>query len=162
VQALAGLSEADLDLALSEDRWTIRQIVHHITDGDDLWKICIKAALGSRRGEPRTPGPAVFGFPWYWDRPQDEWAEKWAYATRPIEPSLALLESNRCHVVQLLRQVPDAWTGCIIVRWPSGQEQEVTVAWVVEMQTRHVVGHLDDILAIRKAHGLLASAALDG
>ena len=34
--ALAGLSEPDLDLALTSDSWTIRQIVHHIADGDDL------------------------------------------------------------------------------------------------------------------------------
>ena len=36
--ALAELAESDLDLALPEGGWTIRQIVHHIVDGDDLWK----------------------------------------------------------------------------------------------------------------------------
>lgn len=153
-EALAGLSEIELDLALSEDTWTIRQIVHHVVDGDDLWKTCTKAALGGRHDDPRAPGRAVFGLQWYWDRPQDEWAQTWAYATRAIGPSLALFEINRRHISQLLGQVPDAWTGCIVVRWPSGQEQEVTVGWVVEMQTRHVAGHVDDIVRIRQAHDL--------
>jgi hypothetical protein len=40
-QALSGLTDTDLDLTLSEDSWSIRQIVHHIADGDDIWKICI-------------------------------------------------------------------------------------------------------------------------
>jgi hypothetical protein len=91
---------------------------------------------------------------WYWDRPQDEWVENWAYATRAVEPSLSLFDANRRHIAQLLRQVPDAWAGCIVVRWPGGQEQEVTVSWVVEMQTRHVEAHIDDILNIRQAHDL--------
>jgi hypothetical protein len=156
VQALAELHDSDLDLALSEDTWSIRQIVHHIVDGDDLWKMCTKAALGGCPDAPGGPGRAVFGLHWYWDRPQDEWVERWAYATRAIKPSLALFEANRRHVTELLQTVPDAWTGCITVRWPSGQEQEVTVGWIVEMQTRHVVGHIDDILRIRIAHGLLA------
>ncbi|NTU56358.1 MAG: DinB family protein, partial [Anaerolineales bacterium] len=45
--ALSGLRETDLDLAPSADSWSIRQIVHHIVDGDDIWKTCIKTALGN-------------------------------------------------------------------------------------------------------------------
>jgi hypothetical protein len=41
-RALTGLKEADLDTAPSKGGWTIRQIVHHIVDGDDIWKTCIK------------------------------------------------------------------------------------------------------------------------
>ena len=44
---LMGLTESDLNLAQPGDSWTIRQIVHHLADGDDLWKTCIKAALGN-------------------------------------------------------------------------------------------------------------------
>jgi uncharacterized damage-inducible protein DinB len=55
-QALAGLQDADLDVSPSQGGWTIRQIVHHIVDGDDLWKACIKAALGNEQGEFRQLG----------------------------------------------------------------------------------------------------------
>ncbi len=144
--AIAGLSEADLDFALTPGTWTIRQLVHHIVDGDDLWKTCIKAALGNSKGE--------FSLQWYWDRPQDAWVESWNYAGRAIEPSLALLNANRRHVVQLLERIPDPWDRDILVRWPSGEEARLTVGDVVEMQADHLAGHLDDILAVRKAHDL--------
>ena len=51
--ALAGLTEAELGAAQTANTSTIRQIVHHIADGDDPWKMCIKAALGRFRPEAR-------------------------------------------------------------------------------------------------------------
>jgi hypothetical protein len=77
-QALTGLHDADLDAPPAQGGWTIRQIVHHIVDGDDLWKPCIKAALGNEQGE--------FTLEWYWAVPQDTWADRWAYSGRPIGP----------------------------------------------------------------------------
>ncbi len=142
--ALAGLPTAGLDLALSGDNWTIRQIVHHVTDGDDIWKVFIKRAIGHPGGE--------FSLQWYWQIPQDEWAEQWAYEKRAIEPSLALFRASRCHIVQLLEHVPEAWGKSLRVRWPSGEEQQVSVIWVVEMQARHVVGHIGDIRRIREVY----------
>jgi hypothetical protein len=92
--ALAGLRETDLDLALSDDSWSIRQIVHHIADGDDLWKTCIKIALGNSE--------ALFSLQWYTVRTQMEWSESWAYPRRGIESSLTLYRANRIHMVDLL------------------------------------------------------------
>ena len=37
--ALAGLSDTELDYVSSNGGWSIRQIVHHLVDGDDLWKM---------------------------------------------------------------------------------------------------------------------------
>jgi hypothetical protein len=144
--AIAGLAEAELDLAQTADTWTIRQIVHHVVDGDDIWKVCVKAALGNSQG--------VFSLQWYWDVPQDTWAESWNYAGRAIEPSLALFHANRRHVVKLVQQIPDAWARHIVIRWPNGQEEQVTVGWVIEMQANHVTAHINDIRAIRQTHDL--------
>ena len=33
---LTGFTESELNLALTTGSWTIRQIVHHIADGDDI------------------------------------------------------------------------------------------------------------------------------
>jgi len=144
--ALAGLAESDLDRALAEDAWTIRQIVHHVTDGDDIWSIGIKAILGNPEGS--------FNLQWYWDRPQMEWAEKWQYASRPIEPSLALLRANRQHILDLVRRLPDAWEQSTHIRWPQGEEEHITVGDVLEMQAGHVFGHIGDIERIRRSHHL--------
>lgn len=144
--ALAGLDGANLDVAEAPDSWPIRQIVHHIVDGDDLWSMCIKAALGDSRG--------LFSYLWYWEKPQDEWAEDWAYAGREIEPSLALFRANRDHISQLLRQIPGSWDKYAVLTLPDGEEKATSVRYVVEMQTRHVEGHIEDIQSIRKKHDL--------
>jgi hypothetical protein len=120
--------------------------VHHIVDGDDIWKVFIKRAIGNPGG--------TFDLQWYWEMPQDEWVKRWAYASREIEPSLALFRANRGHIVQLLDHVPGAWEQCLLVRWPNGVEQELNVASVVEMQARHVTGHLDDIRKAKKIRGV--------
>ena len=144
--SLAGLSEADLGLALTADSWTIRQIVHHIVDGDDLWKACIKAALGNSR--------ELFSFRWYWDKPQDEWAERWHYAGRAIEPSLALFRTCRRHIVQLLQQIPDPWERYALITLPDGEERPTSVGYAVEIQVDHVTAHINDIRMIRQAHNV--------
>ncbi len=143
-EAITGLSAAELDTALHDDDWTIRQIVHHVVDGDDLWKTCIKAALGSN--EP-------FSMNWYWDISQDRWAEIWKYAARDIEPGLRLLQANREHILQLLRLIPNALDQEIIVRWPE-DEQKGTVSDVIKDQVAHVVGHIEEIHTIRSKQGL--------
>ena len=142
--AIAGLSAAELDIAESDGRWTIRQIVHHVVDGDDIWKSFIKQAIGN-------PG-SKFNLQWYWELPQDEWVVRWGYASRTIEPSLALFLANRVHIVQLLQEIPPAWEKTLLIKWPNGDEQEVSVAWVVEMQAQHVLGHVEDIRRALKAH----------
>jgi hypothetical protein len=49
--ALIGLAEINLDLRQSAESWTIRETVHHIADGDDMWKLFIKRAIGNPNGE---------------------------------------------------------------------------------------------------------------
>jgi hypothetical protein len=144
--AIAGLSEGELDIAESDGTWTIRQIVHHIADGDDIWKVFVKRAIGNPGGE--------FDLQWYWAMPQDEWVKHWAYASREIEPSLALFRASRGHIVQLLEHIPEVWERSLLVRWPSGEEQEVKVAWVVKMQAEHILGHVDEIRRARQIHGV--------
>ena len=144
--AIAGLTDANLDVAQTSDTWTIRQYTHHVVDGDDLWKTCIKAALGNSTD--------VFSLQWYWDKSQDTWAESWDYAGRAIEPSLVLFHANPRHVVQLLQQIPDAWERRVLVRWPNGQEAQLTVGYVVKMQADHVMSHINDILTIRRTYNL--------
>jgi hypothetical protein len=144
--ALVGLTDPDLDKAQSASTWTIRQIVHHLVDGDDLWNVCIKAALGNSEG--------LFTLQWYWDKPQTEWAENWGYANRPIEPSLALFRANRFHIVELIRQTPEAWEKSIRIKWPRREEMRISIGYVLGMQANHVGEHIREILTIRHMHNL--------
>ena len=147
--AIAGLTEAGLDTALNSESWTIRQIVHHVVDGDDIFKLCIKIALGNEH--------AAFDLQWYWDLPQTRWAELWAYANRAIEPSLALYSANRCHMMQLIQSLHGAWERSISIKGEIVSEQrrveeQVTVGQVIEQACEHLDGHIEDIRHIRQAH----------
>jgi hypothetical protein len=145
--AIIGLSEINLDIGKNAEGWTIRETIHHIADGDDMWKLFIKRAIGNPNGE--------YAFDWYWQVPQDEWANRWNYKERSIEPSLALFRANRSHIVQLLRHTPGAMEKSLRVRWPTKLgEQDVKVALVVEGQTQHVLAHIAEIREIRDVHGV--------
>ena len=139
-RTLTGLKEADLDTAPTKGGWTIRQIVHHIVDGDDIWKTCIKQALGNDQSE--------FSLDWYRALPQDTWADRWAYAQRPIEVSISLLKAIRDHVIQLIEHVPDGWNRAVGFREPTGEIEIVPVGFVIEMQANHVMHHLQQIETI--------------
>lgn len=144
--ALAGLRETDLDLAPSAASWSIRQIVHHLVDGDDIWKTCIKAALGNSDG--------VFTLQWYWEKPQMDWSENWAYASRSLDSSLELLHANRRHIMDLVEHIPGACEKSIRLARKDGSEVHITVFDVLELHAGHLIDHIKDIQAIRQAHGV--------
>ncbi len=140
--ALAGLSDNVLDYAPSNGGWTIRQIIHHLADGDDLWKIGIKQAFGNEQDE--------FTLQWYAALPQTEWAKRWNYEKRSVDISLALLKANRDHIVQLLEYTPDGWNKSIRFRGTNGKIEIIPVGFVIQMQVNHIEHHVKRILEIRK------------
>jgi hypothetical protein len=144
--ALQGLSEADLDLNRGEG-WSIREVAHHLVDGQSLFAMCIKALVGTAGIElPMT---------WYFAISQDEWASRWAYARRPLCPSLDAYRSGIGEIADLLSHRPDAWAYAGYVTWPGQTERTMmSVEAIVELVYRHACAHIEeDILLIRKFHG---------
>jgi hypothetical protein len=144
--AIHGLGDAQLNLSLSPESWSIRQLVHHITDGDYLWKEFLLRAAGEPERE--------FSLAWYWCLPQDEWVKRWSYAERDVSHSLDLFTANRIHTLELLRQTPGLWEKSLLIPTPSGGQEQASVEQVVEMQSHHVEGHVEDIRHIRLAHSI--------
>ena len=144
--ALQGLDDEQLDLTLSVESWSIRQLVHHITDGDYLWKEFLLRAAGNPEQE--------FSLEWYWCTPQDDWVKRWSYASWDVSQSLALLKANREHSLGLLHQLPWLWENRLFIPTRDGGQERVSVSDVVEMQARHVEGHVEDIRQIRQFHKL--------
>jgi hypothetical protein len=144
--AIQGLDDQQLDLTLTPESWSIRQLVHHITDGDYLWKEFLLRAAGKQESE--------FSLAWYWCLPQDEWVKRWSYAGRKVGHSLELFQANRLHTLELLEQVPELWEKCLLIPTHQGNQERASVAEVVEMQSRHVEGHVEDIRQIRSTHGV--------
>jgi hypothetical protein len=145
--ALSGLADAELDLAPPEGGWSIRQLVHHVVDGDDLWAMPIKAALAA-------PGCA-FAQDWY--ETTNTAAETLDYAGRAVAPSLALFCAHRAHIVQLVQHLPGAlerhvefthhWYG-------APQTVRITAGEMIAMQARHATAHTAEIAAIRRARAI--------
>ena len=140
--ALCDLSDNDLDYTPSNGGWSIRQIVHHLVDGDDLWKIAIKMALGGEESE--------FTLDWYQAMPQTEWAKRWNYEKRSIDTSLIFLRGIRSHILQLLEYASDGWNKSVRFRNPTGEIEIVPVGFVIQMQADHVEHHVKRISEIRK------------
>ncbi len=144
--ALIGLAETGFDLARQPGGWTIRQNIHHYTDTFQIWKSLILQATG------RPDGP--FAFAWYLELSQEEWARQWEYASRPVEPCLALFEAGSRQIVEILERRPAVWKHSLAVQLPGGREEHASVEAVVELIARHLEDHLADIRQIRQAHNL--------
>lgn len=140
-QALSGLSAEELDAAPDAENWTIRQIVHHLADGDAIWAMAVRTALMG--GEP------IFDLSWYFTLSQIQWSRNWAYASREIRPALDLLAASRRLIVELVQAVPEAWDCAVWVPWPNQEPGCISVGEILAMQGRHVCGHVEEIRRIR-------------
>ncbi len=149
-EALAGLSEGDLDLALvdsagqtEQGAWSIRQIVRHMVDGDDMWRTSLKVALV-------YPGATYHD----WYKGNDPVAEQLLYAALPLEPALALFRAGRAYTAQLVSAIPGAWERQVSrTSFGRTQPETLTVGAIVRILADHGMEHLDDIRAIRQSHG---------
>jgi len=140
---LEGLSESDLDLSRADGKWTIRQIVHHIEDVEDIWETGIKAALGN--------SGCTFNFNWY--IPDNKCAEPLDYANRPITDAVELFKALRRHIVQMVNHLPGAWERYVIfTHGDLVKEKKFTVGDVIEWQIRHLLLHIEQIRETRKVH----------
>jgi catechol 2,3-dioxygenase-like lactoylglutathione lyase family enzyme len=141
---VAGLSEQDLALSSAPGAWSIRQIVHHIADGDDLWSMAIKAAL-ARSG-------VNYSQDWY--TTDNAIAEPLDYAGRAIAPSLALFRAHRVHIAQLMQHLPGTWESYILFRWPNTEaEEQVSAGAIIRAQARHAEEHIEAIRRILRQYG---------
>lgn len=138
-EALAGVSAHDLERAKAAGEWTIRQLVHHIADGDDLWGSAIKAALANSGSQYRHD----------WYTTNNACAETLDYAGREIEPALHLFRANHEHILQLLRHLPGALERYVLFAWPGQEAHLLPVQNMLYTQAMHVALHCDEILSIR-------------
>jgi hypothetical protein len=94
-EAIAGLSDSQLDTPYRPGGWTVRQLAHHVPDSHINSYMRFRLAL-------TEDDPVI--------KPYEEarWAELSDARTMPVEPSLALLENLHARWVPLLRSLSDA------------------------------------------------------
>ncbi len=142
---LTGLSEAELDLSDAPDQWSIRQLVHHMAEGETLFVMQIKTAL-AQSGTTYVRSPYN----------QEIWPDVLGYAKRPVGPSVALVKAIRGNVLELLHYIPDNWERYVNVKFleEEGEGRKTTVGETLTVMTRHLLEHSKDIQKIRSAHEL--------
>lgn len=140
VGAVQDIPDELLGLALDEENWSIRAIIHHIVEGDDLFVPFIKQALGGLGGAYRMN--------WYFQLTQIEWGKCWGYDEREIGPALALFKANREHTCGILSGVDKPWEFKLTIAWPGHDPIEYIIPEIMDIHIHHLDEHLGEIQVI--------------
>jgi uncharacterized damage-inducible protein DinB len=137
-EAVAGLSDEQLDTPYRDGGWTLRQVVHHLPDSHLNAYTRLKLAL-------TEDTPTI--------RPYDEasWAGLADSRNTPTDVSLTLLESLHARWVTLLRSLRDDDFRRTF-RHPDHADV-LTVDWLVALYAWHGRHHVAHITALRKRMG---------
>jgi hypothetical protein len=133
-EAVAGLSDTQLNTPYRAGGWTVRQVVHHLPDSHLNSYTRFRLAL-------TEDSPAI--------KPYDEaaWAELPDAKSGPIEPSLALLEGLHMRWAGLLHSLDDADYARTFKHPELG---EIRLDWTLGLYAWHCRHHLSHILNLRR------------
>jgi hypothetical protein len=130
-EAVAGITEADLDRPQASGGWTARQVIHHLADSEAMAYIRLRRLLAEDM-------PVIRGY----DEP--EWARRLHY-DRPTVASLAVTAAVRASSLELLEALTPA-------EWERTGTHSDSGAYSVDRWLRIYAGHTHDHAdQIRKA-----------
>jgi DinB superfamily len=134
-QAVAGLAEHQLSTPEAPGKWSIRQVVRHLADGEVVWGWRLRLVLAQDR-------PAITGYD------QDAWAERLRYDEAPVDEALDEFAALRRTHLRLVGAATDADRARVGVHAERGEE---SVAHMMKMYAGHDLLHLRQIERIRGA-----------
>lgn len=137
-EAIAGMTQEQIDAAPVPGKWSTRQVVCHIADFEPVYADRMKRVIAEDQ-------PTMFG------GDPDLFAARLAYDRRDIEEELQLIEAVRKHVARILRSLDAAdfeRVGNHSVDGPISLETLLTRI------TEHVPHHVKFIEEKRKALGV--------
>jgi uncharacterized damage-inducible protein DinB len=128
-EAVAGLTDAQLDRPYREGGWTVRQVIHHVADSHMHSYARFRFAL-------TEPSPTI--------RPYDEgaWAELPDAKSAPVEVSLALLDALHRRWMILLRSLDGAGMVKVFVHPERGPVPLVDAVALYAWHGRHHTAHI--------------------
>lgn len=136
--AAVDLTEAELSWRPGPDEWSIREIIHHVTDAAVTVLPMVRAALAA-------PGERYHGNPY----DQNQYARELRYQERDVEPALVLFQATVDAIRSMIAAIPDGWDRTVV----SGSGLETTVKTQIEMLALHSLEHLVQIEDVRRALG---------
>lgn len=131
-EALRGASDGDLDAHPAPNKWSAREIVHHLADSEMTSALRLRKLLAEER-------PAITGYD------QDEFARKLHY-DRPYQPSLEAFKYARETTAQILeRMTPAEWAR----EGTHSEHGRYTVESWLKIYAEHAHKHAAQILTAR-------------
>jgi hypothetical protein len=134
-EALAGAPDDELDTSPAPDKWTAREIVHHLADSEMTSAIRLRLLVA-------TPNPQIFGYD------QEVFAARLYYKDRPTGASLDAFNAARRTTAEILERLTEA-------EWlREGSHSEIgryTIEHWLEIYSAHAHGHAAQILVARDA-----------
>lgn len=126
--AVRGLTDAQIDTPYRPGGWTVRQLVHHVSDSHMNGYVRVKLAL-------TESNPVI--------KPYDEaaWAEL-ADSTVPIELSLAILDGVHARLDALLRSLTAGQFASPFLHPASGPQTIDSWAALYDWHSRHHTAHV--------------------
>lgn len=132
------LAEDQLDTTYRPDGWTVRQVVHHLSDSHHHSYTRFKWALTEDK-------PMIKAY--Y----EDRWAELFDTKTAPIEMSLAHLKAVHVKLVYLLKGLSDAdLNRCFIHPETNSEVSLKRNIGVYAWHSRHHYAHIENLLQREK------------
>jgi hypothetical protein len=133
-EALEGATEAELDVRPASNKWSAREIVHHLADSEMVSAIRLRLLLAQDR-------PTIQAYD------QEEFARK-LYYDRPIAASVDVFQVARRATAEILERMTDA-------QWSrEGMHSEhgrYTIEHWLEIYGDHAFHHADQIARARAA-----------
>ncbi len=135
MDALAGITPAELDARPDADGWTARETVHHLADSEMTSALRVRRLLAEE-------APEITAYD------EDLWRRKLRYDRRPIEGSLEALRLARLTSAEVVDGISgDDWLR-------AGNHSEsgpYSIETWLEIYARHAHDHADQIRRARAA-----------
>jgi hypothetical protein len=141
--ALEQVPSEGLDWRERGEGWSIRQIIHHVTEDCNVYTIIVERALA-------TPGCKItFGaFPG-----NEAWGERLGWDTKPVEISRELMQVQRRFLAEMVAQFPDRLDNEVQYYNDVGEHLGTgNVEKMVNMLTEHMQEHTETIRRIGAEH----------
>jgi hypothetical protein len=133
-EALAGASDEELDTRPAPNKWSAREIAHHLADSEMTAAVRLRLLLA-------VDNPQIVGFD------QDEFARRLHY-DRPYEASIEAFKAARRTTAEILERLSDA-------DWARGgthtEHGRYTVERWLEIYSSHAHKHAEQIQVAREA-----------
>ncbi len=137
LDALQGISEAELDVRPSADNWTAREVVHHLADSEMTSAIRLRRLLCEDR-------PALDGYD------EAEFARRLHYTQRPLQAALDAVSAARRTTLEIIERMTDAdWAR----EGTHSQSGRYTVDDWLHIYAAHCHDHADQIRRARAHAG---------